>query len=144
MEKIRELLTVKGHEIWSIKPDASVYCAIEIMADKDISALMVKEGDNLIGIMSERDYARKVILKGRSSRDTRVEVIMTTKIISAHPDQGIKECMGLMTGNQIRHLPILENGKICGVVSMGDLVKTIISEQELTIKNLEPFVSGEY
>jgi CBS domain-containing protein len=144
MEIIRVLLKVKGHDIWSIKPNASVYSAIELMADKDISALLVMEGEKLIGVMSERDYARKVILKGRSSRETRVEEIMTPSIISAHPDQSVKECMVLMTRNQIRHLPILEDGEICGVVSLGDLVKTIISEQELTIKNLEPFVSGEY
>ncbi len=144
MEIIRELLKVKGHDIWSIEPSASVYAAIKFMADKEVGALMVLESRKVVGIISERDYARKVILKGRSSNATQVEEIMTTRVVYAHPEQNVNECMALMTEKHIRHLPIMVEEKLLGVISIGDLVKSIIAEQQLTIEQLEQYISGGY
>ncbi len=144
MELIKYLIKAKGNEIWSIEPGASVFDAVKLMADKGVGALMVMEGNKLVGVISERDYARKVILKDRSSKGTYVEEIMTTRVIYAHPEQNVEESMALMTEKHIRHLPIMVEEKLLGVVSIGDLVKSIIAQQQLTIKQLEQYVSGDY
>jgi CBS domain-containing protein len=144
MELIKNLIKVKGNEIWSIEPSASVFDAVKLMADKGIGALMVTQGNKLEGVISERDYARKVILKNRLSRETSVEEIMTTRVVYAHPEQNVEECMALMTEKHIRHLPIMVEEKLLAVVSIGDLVKSIIAQQQLTIKQLEQYVSGDW
>jgi CBS domain-containing protein len=139
---ISELLGDKGQEIWSVSPHATVYETIEIMADKGVGALVVMENEKLVGIISERDYARKVILQGRSSRDTPVVDIMTSDIIHTSPESTVDECMALMTDNKIRHLPVMAEEKLLGVISIGDLVKATISEQKSTIEQLERYISG--
>jgi CBS domain-containing protein len=144
MELIKNLIKVKGNEIWSIEPSASVFDAVKLMADKGIGALMVMQGNKLEGVISERDYARKVILMNRLSRETSVEEIMTTRVVYAHPEQNVEECMALMTEKHIRHLPIMVEEKLLAVVSIGDLVKSIIAQQQLTIKQLEQYVSGDW
>ena len=142
MTSVAHLLQAKGHAVWSIPPDASVYEAIKLMADKEVGALLVMEGQRLVGIVSERDYARKVILQGKSSRDTPVREIMTDKVFYVRPDQTVEECMALMTAHRIRHLPVLDDHQVIGVVSFGDLVKAVISEQEVRIQQLEQYIMG--
>ncbi len=141
---ISSILKRKGREIWSVTPDQTVYEAIEKMADKAVGALLVISDGKLIGIISERDYARKVILKGRSSRSTFVKEIMTSSVISVTSAQTVDECMDIMTKNRIRHLPIVENEKVLGVISIGDLVKWVISQQEETIEHLQNYISSAY
>ena len=142
MKRARDILTVKGHDIWSIEPGASVYDAMKLMAEKEIGALMVMEGAKLVGIISERDYARKVILHGRSSRTTQVREIMTSRVVYAQPEQNIEEYMALMTEKRVRHLPVMEAGELVGVISIGDLVKSIITEQKFIIEQLERYITG--
>lgn len=142
MKKIKELLREKGGSVWSIGPDASVYDAIAMMAERNIGALLVMEADRLVGVMSERDYARKVILAGRASRDTKVGDVMTSRVIFADPTETVEECMALMTDKHIRHLPVMEDGELLGLVSIGDLVKEVIAEQKFMIKQLEHYISG--
>jgi len=144
VDAIREVLKRKGQDVWSIAPDSTVYKAIEIMADKRIGALLVLEGEKLAGIVSERDYARKVILKGRSEKQTQVREIMTSPVISVEPHQTVDECMRIMTDNRVRHLPVLENDKVVGILSIGDLVNWIIAAQDHTIQQLQNYVSGKY
>jgi len=141
---ISSILKRKGREVWSVTPDQTVYEAIEKMADKAVGALLVISDGKLIGIISERDYARKVILKGRSSRSTFVKEIMTSSVISVTSAQAVDECMDIMTKNRIRHLPIVENEKVLGVISIGDLVKWVISQQEETIEHLQNYISSAY
>lgn len=142
MKTVRQLLDAKAKDIWSVSPEASVFDAIEIMADKGIGALLVLEGDDLVGIMSERDYARKVILKGRSSRKTPVRDIMTEKVLFVAPNSSIEESMALMTEKRIRHLPVMDEGRLVGIFSSGDIIKAIISEQEFIIEQLENYIKG--
>ena len=142
MRKVRDILETKGHEVWSIEPGALVYDAMKLMADKGVGALVVMESARLVGIISERDYARKIILQGRSSRTTEVREIMTSRVVYAEPERNIEECMALMTDKRIRHLPVVEAGQVCGVTSIGDPVKAIIAEQKFIIEQLERYISG--
>ena len=139
---ISEILSHKGANAWTISPDATVYDAIQLMADKNIGALLVTEGDKLIGIISERDYTRKVALKGKSSKQTAVREILSGKIIHVTPAQTVEECMRLITDHHVRHLPVLEDDKIVGVVSIGDLVNWTISAQHATINQLQTYIAG--
>jgi CBS domain-containing protein len=138
------ILARKGSAVWSIAPNATVFDAIELMADKNVGALPVLENGRLLGIVSERDYTRKVILKGKSSKDTSVRDIMTPKPITADPGDSVSECMRVMTDKRIRHLPVLEEDKVVGMVSIGDLVKRVISAQTATIENLDTYITGDY
>ena len=142
MKTIKDLLSNKGQEVWSVGPDATVYEAIELMADKGVGALMVMDDERPAGIISERDYARKVILVGRSSKDTLVREIMTSRLIHTSPDRSVEECMTLMTTNKIRHLPVMEADQLVGIVSIGDLVKATISDQQSTIEQLERYINS--
>lgn len=141
MDTVRQLLQAKGQDVWSVTPDASVFEALTLMATKDIGALLVLEGEKLVGILSERDYARKVVLHGRSSRDTPVREIMTQRVFYVLPEQTIQECMSVMSEKHIRHLPVLEEDRVIGVMSIGDIVKSIISDQRFTIEQLERYIT---
>jgi CBS domain-containing protein len=144
MTTVDELLSIKGSDIWSIEPDASVFEALEMMADKNVSGLPIVEDDKLVGIFTERDYARKLILKGKFSKDTKVCDLMTRNVLYVETQNTIKDCMKLMTVKRIRHLPVLEEGQLIGIITIGDLVKQIISEQKSTIHQLENYISGSY
>ena len=139
---IEQVLHMKGHDFFAISPGATAYEALEAMAEKKVGALMVVEGGKLAGVFSERDYARKVILQGKSSKSTTVGELMSCPPICACPELTLRDCLSLMTSSHIRHLPIVEKDAIIGMVSMGDIVKMIISEQDTTIKVLENFVTG--
>ena len=140
--KISEILNHKGAVVWSVAPDAMVFDAIQMMADKNVGALLVTEQGKLVGIISERDYTRKVALKGKSSKQTRVKEILSNQIVQVTPAHTVEECLRLMTDHRIRHLPVLEADKIIGVVSIGDLVNWIISAQTSTIHQLETYITG--
>ena len=141
---ISAILERKGREIWSVTPESTVFDAIRLMASKNVGALLVIERDKLVGIISERDYTRKVILKGRSSRETAVSEIMSRPVISVSPQRSVADCLRLMTENRVRHLPALEGGRVVGIVSIGDLVKWIIQAQSVTIDQLEGYITGQY
>ena len=138
--RVKELLKIKGSDVHSISPGSTVYDALKVMAKKEVGALVVLKKGKMVGIVSERDYARKVILKGKASREAVVKEIMTSPVIYTTPDEPIERCMALMTAKHIRHLPVLEDGKILGVISIGDLVKAIIAAQENWIRELENHV----
>jgi CBS domain-containing protein len=142
MLRVRHLLARKGHDVWSVDGDEPVLEAIQIMADRHVGALPVLRNDELVGVISERDYARKVILMGRSSAETPVWQIMTAPVITVTPDDTVKECMQVMTDRRIRHLPVLEGGRMVGMISIGDLVRAVIEEQKETIEQLEKFIAG--
>jgi CBS domain-containing protein len=141
MKTVAHLLKMKGNDIFSISPDATVRQALEKLVEKNIAGLVAMEEGKLVGIFTERDYARKVVLKGKSSKDTLVREIMTEHVISVGPETSIDTCMEIMTHRQIRHLPVLQNGAVVGVISIGDLVKFIIEDQKYTIKNLESYIA---
>ena len=143
MSKVSHVLRSKGNSVWSLPPQASVLDALHLMAEKDIGALLIIEDELVVGIFSERDYARKVILQGKASKDTPVEEIMTERVFYVQPDQSIEECMAVMTEKHVRHLPVLENGQLLGVISIGDVVKAIIAEQGFVIEQLENYITGE-
>jgi CBS domain-containing protein len=140
MKTVRQVLQGKTHAILSIEPQQQVLEALKLMAEKDVGALLVVEHDRLVGILSERDYARKVILQGKSSQETQVRDIMTQRVVCVQPNNTVDECMALMTDKRIRHLPVIENDKLLGVLSIGDLVKETISEQQFMIKQLESYI----
>ena len=142
MATIRQLLQSKGAEIWSVSPDASVFDSIEMMADKGVGALVVLENGKLVGIISERDYARKVVLRERASKQTLVGEIMTKDVLYARPDHTVEECLAIMTEKRIRHLPVLDGDKRIGMISIGDLVKSVIDEQQHVIEQLEHYIRG--
>ncbi len=144
MTTLQDILRKKGHDVWKISPGATVYEALGLMAAKNVGALVVVEGSHVVGIVSERDYARNVILKGKSSHDTPVKDIMTSPVYYVHPRQTALECMALMTDKRIRHLPVLEDDRLVGVISIGDVVKAIIEEQESVIRQYEEYITGRY
>ena len=143
MSTVRQCLARKGDDIWYAGPETTVFEALQLMAEKDIGALLVLESGQLAGIFSERDYARKVILHGKSSRKTIVREIMTPQVIFVRPEQTIEACMAIMTEQRIRHLPVIEDDRVIGVISIGDVVKEIISEQEFVIEQLTNYITGE-
>ncbi len=140
MNTVEEILKAKGRDIWVVGSEASAYEALKIMADKDVGALLVVERGEPVGIFSERDYARKVILRGRSSKDTNVGELMTRELVVVNPESTVSECMALMTERRTRHLPVIENGILRGMVSIGDVVKEIISNQNFTIREMEKYI----
>ena len=139
---VKQLLQSKGSVVWSVGPDTTVYEALQLMAEKNVGALLVLEADKLKGIISERDYARKVILEEKLSMNVPVSEIMTSTVYCVNPESSIEECMAIMTEKRIRHLPVLENERIVGVVSIGDVVKAIISHQEFMIEQLQNYIVG--
>ena len=140
MKTVQQMLEGKTHRLLSISPGATVYDALELMAKQDVGALVVLDGERLAGIFSERDYARKVILFGKSSKETLVREIMTDKVLCVRPDQTVDQCMALMTDKRVRHLPVLDHKKVIGVISIGDVVKEVISEQQFVIEQLEQYI----
>lgn len=142
MSSIREILKRKGNEVWSVTSKSTVYDALSLMAEKSIGAVLVVDNDNLIGIMSERDYARKIILKGKSSKEVLVEEIMSPRVVYVDIDTDIEECMALMINKRIRHIPVYENNKLSGIISIGDVVKALIDKKEIVINELENYITG--
>jgi CBS domain-containing protein len=143
-EPLSAVLDRKGSQVWSISPDATVYDAIALMAEKHVGALLVMTGDHLDGVISERDYARKVILQGKSSREIRVREIMTSNLVTARPDNTAGEGLRRMTEFRVRHLPVLDRGRVVGVVSIGDLVRSLILAQAETVEQLTSYINGTY
>jgi CBS domain-containing protein len=144
VETVGSILAHKGKTIWSVAPDTTVYDALAILADKDVGALPVVSQGKLVGIFSERDYARKVALLGRSSKEMRVHEIMTAAVVTVTPDNSIEECMQIVTSHRVRHLPVLVEDRLVGIVSIGDLVNAIISSQAETIQHLSNYITGAY
>jgi CBS domain-containing protein len=143
-EKIASILQTKGAQIYSVDPNATIFDAIALMAEKSVGALLVCDNDKLAGIISERDYARKVILQGKSSKETRVREIMTQGVITVSPEHTIDDCMRIITEHRVRHLPVLDNHRLVGMISIGDLVRTIIAHQAETIDHLHAYIAGRY
>ena len=142
MTTVQQLLDEKGHDVWSVHPDGSVFDAIQEMANKDVGSLVVIEDDKPVGIFTERHYARNVFLKGRASPTTPVRDIMETHVVYSRPEQTVEECMAVMTEKHVRHLPVLHEDRMVGIVSIGDLVKSTIAEQKFTIEQLVHYISG--
>jgi len=141
---VRQVLQDKGTTVYTISPDDTVFRALEVMAEHDVGALVVVDAAGaVVGVFSERDYARKVILHGHASRELRVSAIMTSRVVTVSPDQTVADCMRLMTDHRIRHLPVVEDGRLVGLVSIGDVVKAVMSEQEFLIEQLQAYVTGE-
>ena len=143
MTTVKDVLDEKGRDIYSIAPDASVYEALKLMAENDIASLVVLEDGKLVGIMSERLYAREIVLKGRTSLGTFVREIMSTRVLYARPDQSVQECMAVMTAKGVRHLPVLQDDELLGLVSIGDMVKSVIGDQTFTIEQYEHYIHGD-
>jgi CBS domain-containing protein len=142
MATVKQFLESKESNIWSISPEATVFEGLQVMADKNIGALLVTKDDKLVGIFSERDYARKVILKGKASKDTTIGELMTREVVYITPENSLDECMALMSAKHIRHLPILRNGRLLGLLTLGDVVKQILSNQEFKIQEMEKYITG--
>jgi CBS domain-containing protein len=140
---VRQVLEAKGAQVHSVSPGASVFEALEVMAKHDIGAVVVAEGECIAGIFTERDYARKVILKGKASKETRVGDLMTPNVLTVSPSQSVDDCMQLMTENRVRHLPVVDRGRLVGIVTIGDAVKTVIAHQEATIRQLSSYIAGD-
>jgi len=141
MMKVRDILDSKGHEIFSVTPVATVFETLELMAEHEIGAVLVIAGDNLVGIFSERNYARQVILKGKASKDTPVSEVMTSRVVYVRPEQTLDDCMALMTDKRVRHLPVMEGGQLRGLLSIGDVVKAMIRDKQFTIEQLENYIA---
>lgn len=144
MYTVRDLLNAKGSEVWTVPHDTTVYRALELMAEKNCGSLVIAEGEKVLGMFTERDYARKVILHGKSSKTSTVGELMTKDVLFVSPDDTIENCMALMTDKRLRHLPVLEAGKLAGIVSIGDVVKQIIADREFTVRELERYITGGY
>jgi len=144
VEFVSQFLEKKGHDVWWVAPETTVFDALQLMANKKVGALLVLEEDSLVGVFSERDYARKVILKGKSSKDTPVRDIMSTKIVCVAPNQSTEECMSLMTEKRVRHLPVMDGEKLIGIISIGDVVKAVIADREDVIEQLEHYITGTF
>lgn len=144
MSSVKQLLSSKGNQMFTIGPNVSVFEALEMLAEKNIGALPVVEGEKLVGIFSERDYARKVILAGKNSRETKIKDLMTAKVFCVSPEDSVDSCMLLMRDKHIRHLPVLDRGKLVGILTMRDIVNVLIKEKESTIKDLQKYISGGY
>jgi CBS domain-containing protein len=142
MKTVRNILDTKGHDVWCIGPEDTVFDALRLMAEKEVGALMVIDGARIAGLISERDYARKIVLLGRTSPNTLVKEIMTSHVAYTHLEQPIEECMAVMTDKRIRHLPVMEERKLVGIISIGDLVKAIIADQKFIIEQLERYITG--
>jgi CBS domain-containing protein len=142
MTAVGHILDQKGRQVWSVAPGNTVYDAIKMMADNDVGALLVLDGSQIVGIVTERDYARNVFLKGRASPQTLVGEIMQRNVVCVEPDKSIEECMAIMSAKRVRHLPVIDAGELSGIVSIGDLVKTIISDREFAIEQLEHYIRG--
>ncbi len=142
MKTVKAILDNKGNDVWSVRPDDTVFDAVRKMADKQVGALLVMDGEKLVGIVTERDYARKVILEGKSSKDSAVSEVMTRKVLCVAPDRTVDECMALMTDKRARHLPVVDHKRVIGVISIGDLVKAVISEQRVLIDQLQHYITG--
>ncbi len=143
MKIIKDILEAKGHEVYTISPDATVYEALNLMAEKNVGALVILEGETLAGLISERDYARKVILKGKFSKDTPVHEIMSREPVTVTMDDDLEQCMELMTDKRVRHLPVMEEDRLIGIISIGDVVKGIIDHKEFIIQQLEKYIKGQ-
>lgn len=141
MASVKQILDHKGYQVWTITPDKTVFEALSLMGEKEIGALAVMDKEQVVGMLSERDYARKVVLKGKTSRETLVQAIMSSPVHAVSPDQSVAECMTIMTAQRIRHLPVLEHGNLIGMISQGDLVKFIIQEQQFIIDQLETYIA---
>ncbi len=142
MKTVSDILNDKGHEVFSVSPGDSVFDSLKLMAEKEVGALLVMDGDKLVGIVTERDYARKIILEGKSSKSSTIEEVMTRHVLCASPERTVDECMALMTDKRARHLPVVDHKKVVGIVSIGDLVKAVISEQQVLIDQLQHYISG--
>jgi CBS domain-containing protein len=142
MKTVGDVLRAKGSAVCAAKPDETVYHALTVMAEKNIGALIVREGERVVGIFSERDYARQVELKGKASKDTPLRDVMTSRVVFVRPEQSLEECMALMTDKRIRHLPVLEEAQLAGILSIGDVVKAVISEKEFLISQLENYITS--
>jgi CBS domain-containing protein len=140
---VRQVLERKGAAAYSVGPDTSIVSALETMARHDIGAVLIKEGESLVGIFTERDYARKVVLQGRTSKDTPVGELMTPNVCTITPTHTIDEVMNIMTENRFRHLPVVDHGKVVGIITIGDVVKSVIAEQEVTIQQLSSYIAGD-
>ena len=142
MKTVAQVLRTKGNAVLSVSPETPVFEALGVMADKNVGALLVVDGERLVGVFSERDYARKVILKGKSSKETPIREIMSSHVLYVRPEQSVDDCMALMTDKRVRHLPVLDQAKVVGVISIGDVVKAKIEEQEFVIEQLQNYITG--
>lgn len=142
MKSVNSILKTKGSDVFCVKPDDTIFDSLKLMAEKEVGALLVMDGEKLVGIVTERDYARKVILEGKSSRTSTVSEVMTKRVLCVSPEETVDECMALMTDERARHLPVLDHKRVVGVVSIGDLVKATISEQQVLIDQLQNYISG--